>query len=555
MSSRQTRPSFTRVTLLAVVAFAIAACGGGSASKTGVAGKDGGHDSGPAGAAGMDAAAGAAGGTAGGGGADANDAPVAGADGAAGTGMTTDAAGAPAEAGDANGGDADAGTTDASDATGAKDAGDATDAHPGDAPTACDGEATCLAVAGSLSGLQWKLPCTAAPSGPACATVASTMQTTILGGANGTTYDVTLRFRGVVEQKTYTGGCAPGGGMWLSGGAESGDTFNVYRLSISSPPQTYFLNAGASSINHVFALDFQQTMRIDANARVTLYADAKDQQEIINVGTDGTTPVTVTGTTVAQPYNGQFIQMDVVSLQQDPVPSTSAVDTDTGRWALYFDGSNGQRLTIADAASLHPASVTVESWFAMSAPVGSYAVLASKGVGGGYGDSWVIWFESGSLHTGVDLSSTAASATVPWTPVDYEWHHAAEVFDAAAMQNLLYIDGTLVSCTPGTPPVTYDTHPMLVGADTDNGGISGFWTGSIDEVRVFSAARTGAQIWADMHTHKLGPTTGLVGEWTFDEGTGQTTADQSGSNNPGTLGAAGTAETTDPTWTNGGAPY
>jgi hypothetical protein len=529
-----------RSLLVLFLAGALAACGGsgpksgaGGAGGGGHSGKGGqsggGGHSGAGGAAGMDAAAGTGGGGAAGADAGPSDAPM------------DSAQDSPADAADGGAADGDA----------AADA----DGHASDGSTACDGEATCVAVAGSLSGLLWQLPCTGAPSGPACPTTASTMQSATLAGAAGTTYDVTLHFRGIVEEKTYTGGCALGSGTWLSGGADSGDTFNVYRLTVSSPPQTYFLNAGASSINHLFAIDFQQTVRIDAGATVSLFADAKDAQEIINVGADGTTPLTVTGTSVAQPYNGQFIQMDVVALQPDAVSSTAAVGGGTGGSALSFDGSQGQRVMIADATSLQPASVTLESWFTMSAPVGSYATMAGKAYGGGYEDSWGIWFESGALHTGVDLSSTSASASLPWTPTAGQWHHAAEVFDAAAMQNLLYVDGALVSCTPGMPPVSYDTHAMLLGADFDNGGVSGFWSGALDEVRVFSTVRTASQIWADMHTHKLGATTGLVGEWTFDEGSGQTTADQSGTGNPGTLGATSAAETTDPTWITSGAPY
>ncbi|HVZ71229.1 MAG TPA: LamG domain-containing protein [Polyangia bacterium] len=542
MSRRQTPAvESTSLCVLALCALALSACGRHTSNTP-----DGGHPDaatgGTGGSGGQDAAAGSTG--AGGSTSDAAD------DGDA---APIDAA---PDVADANGGDviADAGT-DATDASDASDATDATDASSGDGSTACDGEATCVAVAGSLSGLLWKLPCTTDSTGPACPTTASTTQMATLAGTAGTTYDVTLHFRGIVEQKTYAGGCAPGGGMWLSGGADDGDTFNVYRLSISSPPQTYFLNAGASSINHLFPIDFQQTVRIDAGATVTLFADAKDGLEIINVGSDMTTPITVTGASVQQPYDGQFIQMDVVGLQTDAVSSTAAVGGGSGGSAVSFDGSQGQRVTIADAASLRPANVTLESWFTMAAPVGAYAVVASKGVGAAYADSWVIWFESGALHTGVDLNSTAASAATPWAPAANQWHHAAEVFDATAMQNLLYVDGQLVGCSAGAPPITYDANPMLIGADTDSGGFGGFWSGAIDEVRVFSTARTSAQIWSDMHTHKLGPTTGLVGEWTFDEGTGQTTADQSGSGNTGTLGATNTAETTDPTWVNSGAPF
>ncbi|MHC4268534.1 MAG: M6 family metalloprotease domain-containing protein [Planctomycetota bacterium] len=43
-------------------------------------------------------------------------------------------------------------------------------------------------------------------------------------------------------------------------------------------------------------------------------------------------------------------------------------------------------------------------------------------------------------------------------------------------------------------------------------------------------------------------TTGLVGHWTFDEGSGQTIGDSSGNNLNGTLGASSSSELSDPTW-------
>ena len=518
--------SLSSLSLVVLLVGALGACNSSSSKKTGTAGTDGGGSGadgqagsgGAGGSGGVDAAAGMDGGAAGG------------ADAAAGTsgsdsGAATDAAGA------------DGATTDGevgSDAPAESAVTEGGDGPAGDGSNACDGQATCVAVAGSLSGLLWQLPCSGAVSGAVCSTTASAAPTAMLAGTTGTTYDVTLHFRGVVEQKTYAGGCAPSTNtMWLSGGADNGDGYNVYRLSISSPPQTYFLNAGSSGIQHTFAIDFQQTVRIDAGATVTLFDDPKDGQEIMNVGADGTTPLTIAGTTVTQPYNGQFIEMDVVSLAADPVSSSAAVGGGSGGSSLTFDGSQGQRVTVADATSLDPANLTVEGWFTLSAPVGSYAVAFGKGYGGGAADSYGLWYESGALHAGVNLDSTSGSASTSWTVTAGQWHHAVEVYDATAMLNLLYVDGGLAACTPGTPPITYDTHAVLLGGDTENGGFGGFWSGALDEVRVFSTVRTADQIWADMHTHTLGPTTGLVGEWTFDEGSGQSSADKSGTGNTG----------------------
>ena len=43
-------------------------------------------------------------------------------------------------------------------------------------------------------------------------------------------------------------------------------------------------------------------------------------------------------------------------------------------------------------------------------------------------------------------------------------------------------------------------------------------------------------------------TTGLVGHWTFDEGSDQTAADSSGNGNDGTLGSSAGADANDPSW-------
>src|SRR4029077_9594861 len=104
----------------------------------------------------------------------------------------------------------------------------------------------CVNVAGSLSGLLWSLPCAGSVGPDSCATASSTTTSTTLGGLAGRTYDVTFRFRGVVEEKTYINGCRDGD-FSISGHPDN-DPYNLYRLTISSPPQTYYLNSGVSFV-------------------------------------------------------------------------------------------------------------------------------------------------------------------------------------------------------------------------------------------------------------------------------------------------------------------
>ena len=180
----------------------------------------------------------------------------------------------------------------------------------------------CVDIAGTLSTISWQLPCGAAAGARSCATTATATSSAIVGGTDGYTYDITVHLQGVIEQKTYTGGCQDS--YWLSGGDDNGDSFNVYELSISSPAQHYFLNTGTSNIANCYVIDYLKTFRADAGATVTLYAASKDDQEIQNLDAGGN-PLTISGTNVTQPFNGQFIEMDVVSVMPDPIATGATV--------------------------------------------------------------------------------------------------------------------------------------------------------------------------------------------------------------------------------------
>jgi hypothetical protein len=320
---------------------------------------------------------------------------------------------------------------------------------------------------------------------------------------------------------------------------------------VSAPPQHFFLNVGASSITHTFAIDFEKTIRIDAGATVTLYADSKDASEIKNLDASSA-PLSIAGTSVAQPFDGQFIQMDVESVTPNPVASSAVIGGGSAGSALHFSGA--QRATVADSTLLHPASVTEEAWFELADATGSYSSLFGKTYGAGSADSYITWFESGALHAGVGLSSPTGSASSPWNTLQ-EWHHAAFTYDAQSGIQTLYIDGAAVSCVAASGAISYDNHDLLIGADVDNAVLQGFWNGNLDELRLFSSARSPDQIWADLHTHKLGATTDLVGEWTFDEGSGQTAADSSGNALDAILGATSEVEASDPAWLTSAVPY
>jgi hypothetical protein len=174
---------------------------------------------------------------------------------------------------------------------------------------------TCEQVAGSLAGLRWALPCGSKVTSFSCNLASTAPVSAVLSGTAGASYSVSLRFRGVVETNSYVGGTSDGA-FWQIGGASApNNVYNVLKLSISSPAQTYYVNRGQSGIPHCWAIDYSKTVVIDSGATVELSFSDTDGQEIDNIDENGK-PIVIAGLP-GQPYNGQFVHMDVLELTRN----------------------------------------------------------------------------------------------------------------------------------------------------------------------------------------------------------------------------------------------
>lgn len=173
---------------------------------------------------------------------------------------------------------------------------------------------TCQSIAASISGRRWELPCIGAHDWVcSCASVPVSERVTF-GGAPGVTYDVVLRFRGAVEARTYYGGTRSG--FWYAGGStpSRSDANNIYSLGISSPAQQFYLNAQPAGMGYLASLDYQQTVRVAAGATLTLTVDGVDGAQLANHDGAGNPTVVVGVPPAPAAFDGQFIQMDVISV-------------------------------------------------------------------------------------------------------------------------------------------------------------------------------------------------------------------------------------------------
>ena len=169
----------------------------------------------------------------------------------------------------------------------------------------------------SLIGLSWELPCTAPNDVNTCLCGPGSTDTVTLGGDPGTSYNVTFRVRGVVELANYSGGTQLSPSYFYKNktGTAGSALRNVYRLGVSSPANDYYINKGLIEGVDPVAIDYEITIPIDAGATVTLASDSAGGTEIDNAGgltvadDDPARPVVV-----SQPFDGQFAQIDVLSI-------------------------------------------------------------------------------------------------------------------------------------------------------------------------------------------------------------------------------------------------
>jgi len=171
----------------------------------------------------------------------------------------------------------------------------------------------CLDVATALQGLRIEMPCKPANKKPEqCnAAVARPSKAVQLGGKAGQAYDVTLRFRGVVEPAAYAGGQL--NNFFNAGGKPSDKKANVYKLEVTAPAGEYFLNAG-NIAKRVWPIDYTQTIRIDSGATVTLIGDSQDSRLVPNRDMKNQPQIVPDVPPAPQAFDGQFVQIDVVGV-------------------------------------------------------------------------------------------------------------------------------------------------------------------------------------------------------------------------------------------------
>ncbi|MCP4708851.1 MAG: T9SS type A sorting domain-containing protein [Planctomycetes bacterium] len=116
------------------------------------------------------------------------------------------------------------------------------------------------------------------------------------------------------------------------------------------------------------------------------------------------------------------------------------------------------------------------------------------------------------------------------------WQHLAAVYDAAAENAKVYINGIEQELTnagddPSGNILDNSDNYLIIGNISEN--FTNTFDGLIDELRVWNVVRSQSDISATMETYLSGNEQGLVGYWTLDEGDGPMIFDNSDNGNDG----------------------
>ena len=208
-------------------------------------------------------------------------------------------------------------------------------------------------------------------------------------------------------------------------------------------------------------------------------------------------------------------------------------------YTLNLNGSN-QFVDVSDNASLNFGSstdFTLEAQILLNGSNSSFNGLIAKG---GASFPWAGY--QIAVYQNVLVGEIGNGSTFVGTPEglqgttnlnDGNWHHVAMVVSRSSSNAKLYVDGNLEASVNSSVIANNisNTSDLYIGVER---GLSNFFNGKMDEIRIWNTARTQAEIQANKYISINPSSSGLVSYYNCNEGSGTVLTDNKGSNT-GTL--------------------
>ena len=243
-------------------------------------------------------------------------------------------------------------------------------------------------------------------------------------------------------------------------------------------------------------------------------------------------------------------------------------------FVLQFDGTD-DRVIVPYDASFPTEVFTASAWIKLPQPAGRAAIIARGEDDNSFNLSWQLYVtRDGNLETMLEdanennycypFNNCAPLGTCTIVGdlfvADDTWHHVAVTRNDARTLSF-YIDGERRASCEGTGiPSSNNFQDLSIGSTFGTigpppGGVEPpvwFFPGLIDQPAMWNVALTDAQVTGLFGSGVDPLSSGLVGYWTFNEGTGQVVADSSPAGNDGFLGELPNPDSADPLWSDAG---
>jgi MSHA biogenesis protein MshQ len=160
-----------------------------------------------------------------------------------------------------------------------------------------------------------------------------------------------------------------------------------------------------------------------------------------------------------------------------------------------FNGSSGF-VSVPNNALLNSRKVTVAAWVRHNATaIKDWEAILTKGdsayrihLNGGCSINGIN--TSGGMDFGVNDGCSGADLNSDNVPASGTWYHVVGTYDGAKIK--IYVNGALTASSAFVDTLNSNNFPLYIG---ENSGQTGrFFSGDIDEVKVYNAALTAAQI-------------------------------------------------------------
>ena len=196
---------------------------------------------------------------------------------------------------------------------------------------------------------------------------------------------------------------------------------------------------------------------------------------------------------------------------------------------LQFNGINAgiDIVPTSSVNGLGSTAFTLEAWVnSPSSASGAFSIIRKSKDYNLYLYNNQLYMESWYLGTGnATFKKISGSVTIPVNT----WTHVAATYDG--LNYVLYVNGV----ADATPTVVVSTSSVSENLHLGYSSLFlNYFSGKMDEVRIWNIARSGVEIAAGMSVGVAPASTGLKAYYKFDESTGPTMIDATGNGNTGT---------------------